>query len=130
MRIIIGLNILPLVIRSVTYCWAKTSLRCMPLTSLVNLCLLYFVQVSSKEVVVQDSDGKEIVSQLLPLSNFSLNTRNYHVKAYLGVSPGNTPSYWLAFSAFVPPLGFSTYIISTANKTGYYIGIVNSVLEA
>ncbi|KAK1369859.1 Alpha-mannosidase [Heracleum sosnowskyi] len=80
------------------------------------------IPVSSKEVIVQDSDGREIASQLLPLTNFSLNTRNYHVKAYLGVSPGNTPSYWLAFSALVPPLGFSTYIISaaisTANKTG------------
>uniref|UniRef100_A0A166HRS0 Alpha-mannosidase n=1 Tax=Daucus carota subsp. sativus TaxID=79200 RepID=A0A166HRS0_DAUCS len=75
------------------------------------------IPVSFKEVIVQDHDGREIVSQLLPLTNFSLNTRNYHVRAYLGVSPGNTPSYWLAFSAFVPPLGFSTYIISRANKT-------------
>ncbi|KAL8108947.1 alpha-mannosidase At3g26720-like [Apium graveolens] len=76
------------------------------------------IPVSSKEVVVQDSAGREIVSQLLPLTNYSLNTRNYHVKAYLGVSPNNTPSYWLVFSVVVPPLGFSTYIISTANKTG------------
>ncbi|KAI3725915.1 hypothetical protein L1987_65711 [Smallanthus sonchifolius] len=75
------------------------------------------IPVSSHELIVLDSDGKEIKSQLLPIFNASLNMRNYHVKAYLGVSPSSTPQYWLGFTASVPPLGFSTYIISGAKHT-------------
>lgn len=76
------------------------------------------LQVSSHELIVSDSSGKEIESQLLPIFNASLNTRDYHVKAYLGKSPTTTPQYWLGFTASVPPLGFSTYIISSAKQTG------------
>ncbi|XP_057481162.1 alpha-mannosidase At3g26720 [Actinidia eriantha] len=76
------------------------------------------VPVSTEGVIVHDSDGKEIESQLLPLSNASLSIRNYHVKAYLGRSPGETIKYWLAFSVSVPPLGFSTYIVSTDKRAG------------
>ncbi|KAI3784614.1 hypothetical protein L1987_43716 [Smallanthus sonchifolius] len=75
------------------------------------------IPVSSHELIVLDSDGKEIKSQLLPIFNASLNMRNYHVKAYLGISPSSTPQYWLGFTASVPPLGFSTYIISSAKHT-------------
>ena len=114
MRILNGLKYWAFAMKCVRHCWDKTLLRC----TNKSCKLMLIIQVSFKEVIVQDHDGREIVSQLLPLTNFSLNTRNYHVRAYLGVSPGNTPSYWLAFSAFVPPLGFSTYIISRANKTG------------
>ncbi|GJY15527.1 glycosyl hydrolase family 38 protein [Tanacetum coccineum] len=72
------------------------------------------IPVSTHELIVLDSSGKEIKSQLLPIFNASLNTRNYHVKAYLGKSPSSTPQYWLGFTASVPPLGFSTYVISKA----------------
>lgn len=71
----------------------------------------------STEVIVLDSAGREIESQLLPLSNASLRIRNFHVKAYLDRSPGDTLKYWLAFSVSVPPLGFSTYIVLSAKRT-------------
>ncbi|XP_023924146.1 alpha-mannosidase At3g26720 [Quercus suber] len=76
------------------------------------------IPVSSDKVFVQDSDGREIESQLLPLSNVTLSMRNYYVKAYMGTSPNGSLKYWLAFSASVPPLGFSTYIVSNAKQTG------------
>ncbi|CAI9094984.1 OLC1v1030831C1 [Oldenlandia corymbosa var. corymbosa] len=79
------------------------------------------IPVSSEDLVVWDSDGREIESQLIPISNASLVTRNYHVKAYLGrlSDSSNSDRYWLAFSASVPPLGFSTYIISNSKSTGF-----------
>ncbi|KAL8544281.1 hypothetical protein ACS0TY_004715 [Phlomoides rotata] len=40
------------------------------------------------------------------------------LKAYLGQTPSKTPKYWLAFTASVPPLGFSTYTISSARSKG------------
>ncbi|KAL7604195.1 hypothetical protein Lser_V15G20819 [Lactuca serriola] len=72
------------------------------------------IPVSSNELIVLDSNGREIESQLLPIFNASLNMRKYHVKAYLGKTPSNTPKYWLGFTASLPPLGFNTYIISNA----------------
>lgn len=65
-------------------------------------------------VTVQDSSGREIESQLLPLADVSLGIRDFYATAYVGKSPSVTPRYWLAFTASVPPLGFSTYVISTA----------------
>ncbi|KAL5860797.1 hypothetical protein ACOSQ4_002093 [Xanthoceras sorbifolium] len=76
------------------------------------------IPVSSESVIVKDSGGRIIDSQLLPLSNATLSIRNYYVKAYLGKSPSGTLKYWLAFSASVPPRGFSTYIVSIAKQTG------------
>ncbi|XP_059645279.1 alpha-mannosidase At3g26720 isoform X2 [Cornus florida] len=76
------------------------------------------IPVSTEGIVVLDSGGRVIESQLLPLSNASLSIRNYHVKAYLGSYPGDKLKYWLAFSASVPPLGFTTYIVSSAKRTG------------
>ncbi|KAK4417955.1 Alpha-mannosidase [Sesamum alatum] len=75
------------------------------------------IPVSSQNIVVLDSAGREIESQLLPLSNFSLLTVNYHIKAYLGISASSSARYWLAFSVSVPPLGFSTYVVSSAKPT-------------
>ena len=60
-----------------------------------------------------------IESQILPLVNAHVGMRNYYVKAYLGKTPSEAPKYWLAFSASVPPLGFSTYTISRAERTGF-----------
>ncbi|KAF7840227.1 putative alpha-mannosidase [Senna tora] len=76
------------------------------------------IPVINENVGVRDSSGKEIQSQLLPILNASLALRNYHVKAYLGASPTVNPKYWLAFSVAVPPLGFSTYYISSAKQSG------------
>ncbi|KAI9114327.1 hypothetical protein K1719_014555 [Acacia pycnantha] len=76
------------------------------------------IPVISENVEVRDSSGKEIEAQLVPILNYSLALRNYHAKAYLGVSPTVNPKYWLAFSAAVPPLGFSTYYISSSNQSG------------
>ena len=78
----------------------------------------YLPQVSTREVFVQDSDGKEIESQLLPLSNATLSIRKHYVKAYIGKAPGGELKYWLAFPVSVPPLGFSTYIVSRPKQTG------------
>ncbi|KAF5790866.1 putative alpha-mannosidase [Helianthus annuus] len=73
--------------------------------------------VTSREIMVRDSDGKEIESQLTPIHSPPLDNRYYHVQAYTGKTPSTTPHYWLAFTASVPPLGFSTYIVSTAKDT-------------
>ncbi|CAK9166161.1 unnamed protein product [Ilex paraguariensis] len=82
------------------------------------------IPVSSERISVLDPAGKEVESQLLPISNVSLSIRNYYVKAYLGGSPSGSPKYWLAFLASVPPLGFNTYIISHAKQTGSTISTV------
>ncbi|XP_022774192.1 alpha-mannosidase At3g26720-like isoform X2 [Durio zibethinus] len=76
------------------------------------------IPVSTARVIVKDSEGREIESQLLPLSNFTSRIRTHYVKAYLGKTPSETAKYWLAFSVSVPPLGFSTYIVGTAKETG------------
>ncbi|KAF6160103.1 hypothetical protein GIB67_018883 [Kingdonia uniflora] len=76
------------------------------------------IPVVSEAVTVQDSSGREVESQLLPLSHASVDIRNYHVKAYLGKSPGDAPKYWLAFSASVPPLGYSSYLVSHTKTEG------------
>ncbi|QCD96917.1 lysosomal alpha-mannosidase [Vigna unguiculata] len=74
--------------------------------------------VTEANVRVQDSNGSEIESQLLPLAEKYLDLRNYYAKAYMGQGPLKTPKYWLAFTVSVPPLGFSTYTVSTAKRTG------------
>ncbi|RZC60496.1 hypothetical protein C5167_022265 [Papaver somniferum] len=76
------------------------------------------IPIISESVTVRDSNGKEVESQLIPLVNASAAIRNYYVKAYLGVTPSEAPKYWLVFSASVPPLGFSTYIVSGAKGAG------------
>ncbi|KAM7483510.1 hypothetical protein LguiB_008093 [Lonicera macranthoides] len=77
-----------------------------------------YKEVISENVIVQDSSGKEIESQLLPIANASIAIRNYYTAAYVGKSPSVTPKYWLAFTASVPPLGFSTYVISSTKGAG------------
>lgn len=72
----------------------------------------------SEDVIVHNSEGKEIESQLLPLVDTYVSLRNYYVKAYSGQTPVQTPKYWLAFPVSVPPLGFSSYVISNAKRPG------------
>ncbi|KAJ7971782.1 Alpha-mannosidase [Quillaja saponaria] len=76
------------------------------------------IPVSSEKVFVQDSGGKEVESQLLPLSNATTSLRKYYAEAYMGEAPSEKVKYWLAFLASAPPLGFSTYIVSRSNETG------------
>ncbi|KAI3727103.1 hypothetical protein L1987_66912 [Smallanthus sonchifolius] len=73
--------------------------------------------VVSENTVVYDSNGKQVESQLLPVVQESISLRNYYTTAYTGKSPSSTPKYWLAFTASVPPLGFSTYAISSTEKS-------------
>ena len=75
----------------------------------------------SDSVVVHDSEGREIESQLLPIANSSLNIRDKYTKAYLGTSPAAKPKFWLAFLASVPPLGFNTYFVSSGKRSGEFI---------
>lgn len=93
---------------------------------------MYLLQVVNEDIFVQDSTGKKVESQLLPVIDASLSFRDYHTMAYLGVSPNVIPTHWLAFSATVPPLGFSTYIISSDKGAGehkdhYYAMLLTTV---
>lgn len=49
-----------------------------------------------------------------------MDIRSRYVKAYLGSSPSVAPKFWLVFPVSISPLGFSTYFVSTAKKTGYF----------
>ena len=70
------------------------------------------MQVKSESFVVRDYEGREIVSQVLPISDVQLSLSKFFVTSYLGVTVRDAPNYWLAFRASVPPLGFSTYTVS------------------
>ncbi|XVF16105.1 hypothetical protein REPUB_Repub10bG0002600 [Reevesia pubescens] len=74
--------------------------------------------VVNEDVIVHDSEGRIIESQLVPPVDAYVELRNYYVRAYLGSNPNAVPKYWLAFTVSVPPLGFSTYTISTSKRTG------------
>ncbi|XP_021762462.1 alpha-mannosidase At3g26720-like isoform X2 [Chenopodium quinoa] len=74
------------------------------------------IPVTIDKVIVRDIEGKEVESQLIPLTNSSLSLRNDNVKAYLGKPSENAINHWLAFAVSVPPLGFSTYIVSGAHE--------------
>ena len=93
-------------------------------------CLSTLSQVVNENVVVRDSSGKEIQSQLLPILDASIGLRNYHTVAYLGVSSTVKPKYWLAFSATVPPLGFSTYYVSNAKQAGQSSSVIPFLRDA
>ncbi|KAJ0639214.1 putative alpha-mannosidase [Helianthus annuus] len=73
--------------------------------------------VGSENLAVYDSSEKDVESQILPVINESISIRDYYTAAYTGKPPSSTPKYWLAFTASVPPLGFSTYTISSTKKT-------------
>ncbi|KAK6912903.1 Glycoside hydrolase family 38, N-terminal domain [Dillenia turbinata] len=86
-------------------------------------------KVSSEWITVQDSGGREIESQLIPISDISLSARNYFVKSYLGRSPGSTPLYWLAFQVSVPPLGYSTYSVTSAKQRAAKLSEIRTFQE-
>lgn len=74
--------------------------------------------VFNENVIVHDSEKREIVSQIIPIADAFVGLRNSHANAYLGRSPVEMPKYWLAFTVSVPPFGFSTYSISSAKRAG------------
>lgn len=73
--------------------------------------------VINEDVIVHDSEGRKVESQLVPAVDAYADLRNYYVKAYIGSNPNAVPKHWLAFRVSVPPLGFSTYTVSTSKKT-------------
>ncbi|KAH9329200.1 hypothetical protein KI387_001308, partial [Taxus chinensis] len=72
------------------------------------------VPVNSDSPIVTDIDGNTMQSQLVQVSKASIALRNFYLMAYLGIPSNKAPMFWLAFSVSIPPLGFSTYIISTS----------------
>lgn len=88
------------------------------LFSFASFLVVNLIQVVSANVTVQDSNGKEIDSQILPIVDASKALRKFYAIANLGKSPPEGPLYWLAFTAVVPPLGFSTYIVTSSKKAG------------
>ncbi|KAL9458064.1 hypothetical protein AB3S75_007006 [Citrus x aurantiifolia] len=76
------------------------------------------IPVANGDVTVFNSEGKIIESQLVPPADAFMDLRDYYVRAYLGRNPMAPPKYWLAFPVSVPPLGFSTYTISSVKRGG------------
>ncbi|KAE9467642.1 hypothetical protein C3L33_00450, partial [Rhododendron williamsianum] len=54
----------------------------------------------------------------IPLDNVTSNLRDFYTKAYLGISPGKAPKYWILFQVSLPPLGWNTYFVSKASGKG------------
>ncbi|KDP43185.1 hypothetical protein JCGZ_22737 [Jatropha curcas] len=76
------------------------------------------IPVNDANLVVSDSSGKTIDSQYVIMDNITGNLRNFYLKAYIGLSSDHVPKYWLVFQVSVTPLGWSTYFITHAPKTG------------
>ncbi|KAJ8771037.1 hypothetical protein K2173_023362 [Erythroxylum novogranatense] len=74
--------------------------------------------INEVDLVISDSEGNKIDTQYIPMDNVTRNLRNFYLQAYLGLSPGQDPKYWLVFQVSVPPLGWSTYFISSASEIG------------
>ncbi|CDP17307.1 unnamed protein product [Coffea canephora] len=74
------------------------------------------IPVVSANVIVQDSTGKEIESQILPVVDAAMALREFYATANVGKSPVGGPLYWLAFKVVVPPLGFSTYTVTSGKR--------------
>ncbi|WZZ12696.1 hypothetical protein YC2023_105785 [Brassica napus] len=70
------------------------------------------IPVNDAGLNVEDSSGKTLDAQYIPMDNVTSNLRSNYSKAYLGVSSQQIPKYWLVFKATVPPLGWNTFFIS------------------
>lgn len=75
-------------------------------------------QVNDAGLSVEDSSGKTLDAQYIPMDNVTSNLRSFYTKAYLGISSLQIPKYWLVFKATVPPLGWNTFFISKASAQG------------
>lgn len=88
------------------------------------------IPVNSKSILVSDSEGNAVPSQLLPLSIITKQVRTYYVKAYLGVPSGKAPLYWLVFPVTVPAFGYNSYIVSASSGPGSAtISVAEEVLK-
>ncbi|RZB60796.1 Alpha-mannosidase isoform B [Glycine soja] len=76
------------------------------------------IPVNDANLVVKDSSGNKLEVQYVDVDDVTTNLRKFYVKAYVGVSPKQSPKYWLLFQVSVPPLGWSTYFISKATRKG------------
>ncbi|GAB2227351.1 hypothetical protein Droror1_Dr00009169 [Drosera rotundifolia] len=76
------------------------------------------VPVHDANLVIRDSAGNIIEGQYVEIDNVTINLRNFYTKAYLGISPGESPKYWVFFPVSLPPLGWNTYFISKNSQTG------------
>ncbi|GAB2282845.1 hypothetical protein Dimus_017381 [Dionaea muscipula] len=76
------------------------------------------IPVLDANLVIKDSEGKTIDGQYVEIDTVTVNLRNYYTKAYLGISPGQSPKYWVFFPVSLPPLSWSTYFISRASQEG------------
>ncbi|KAG6521672.1 hypothetical protein ZIOFF_018797 [Zingiber officinale] len=75
-------------------------------------------RVNDDKLAVRDSDGNYIATQLVEVDNITSSLRRLYVEAYLGVSPKETPKYWLIFQVSIPPIGWNTYFISKDSQKG------------
>ncbi|EFH41343.1 glycosyl hydrolase family 38 protein [Arabidopsis lyrata subsp. lyrata] len=76
------------------------------------------IPVNDAGLSVEDSSGKTLDAQYIPMDNVTSNLRSFYTKAYLGISSLQIPKYWLVFKATVPPLGWNTFFISKASAQG------------
>ncbi|WOL07300.1 alpha-mannosidase [Canna indica] len=74
------------------------------------------IPVNDDQLIVRDSEGKYIATQLVEVDDSTSNLRKLYVEAYLGISPKVTPKYWLIFQVSAPPIGWSSYFISKASR--------------
>ncbi|KAK8946125.1 hypothetical protein KSP40_PGU006463 [Platanthera guangdongensis] len=75
------------------------------------------IPVIDDHLVVRDSNGNAIETQVIEMESPTIQLRNFYVRqAYLGELPKVAPKYWLVFEVFVPPLGWNTYFISEETK--------------
>ncbi|KAL6905806.1 hypothetical protein ACP4OV_003407 [Aristida adscensionis] len=77
------------------------------------------VPVNDENLVVKSSNGTIVESQLVEVDNVTDNLRKFYVKAYLGITAGKTPKYWLIFEASIPPMGWNSFFISRSTGTEY-----------
>ncbi|XP_058186256.1 alpha-mannosidase isoform X1 [Rhododendron vialii] len=76
------------------------------------------IPVNDANLVVHDSTGNVINAQYVELDNVTSNLRDFYTKAYLGISPGKAPKYWIMFQVSLPSLGWNTYFVSKASGKG------------
>ncbi|XP_074562750.1 alpha-mannosidase-like, partial [Curcuma longa] len=95
------------------------------------------IPVNDDKLAVWDSDGNSIATQLVEVDNVTSYLRRLYVEAYLGVSPKETPKYWLIFQVSIPPIGWNTYFISKDSQkevahseyTSGYATLENETIE-
>ncbi|KAG9146043.1 hypothetical protein Leryth_016602 [Lithospermum erythrorhizon] len=75
--------------------------------------------VNDRNLVVQDSAGNSVEVQYVEVDNVTIELRNFYVDAYLGISQGQVPKYWISFPVYVPPMGWNTYFISKKSQKGH-----------